>query len=200
MSHLKGLLDAGSLAVGIQLRFGSPGIAEMAGLAGFDWLLLDTEHAPQSPAGVQAQLQAIGCTKATPIVRLGHNDPAQIRLYLDMGAAGIVVAFIETAVDAKMGADACRYPPRGTRGWGWIAPRAMDWTLRGIRARPTTIFCFYPSSRQQRRSTISTASWPWMVSIHASWVPLICVTQWGFPFNSIIRIICRPSIGSARRP
>lgn len=118
MSHLKGLLDAGSLAVGIQLRFGSPGIAEMAGLAGFDWLLLDTEHAPQSPAGVQAQLQAIGCTKATPIVRLGHNDPSQIRLYLDMGAAGIAVAFIETAVDAKMGADACRYPPRGTRGWG----------------------------------------------------------------------------------
>ena len=117
-SRLRKLLDAGSPAIGIQLRFGSPGIAELAGLAGFDWILLDAEHAPQSPAGVQAQLQAIGCTKATPIVRLGHNDPAQIRLYLDMGAAGIAVAFIETAEDAKEGADACRYPPRGTRGWG----------------------------------------------------------------------------------
>ncbi|MBT4099688.1 MAG: hypothetical protein HOM68_18455 [Gemmatimonadetes bacterium] len=143
-SHLKGLLDAGSPAIGIQLRFGSPGIAEMAGLAGFDWLLLDTEHAPQSPAGVQAQLQAIGCTKATPIVRLGHNDPAQIRLYLDMGAAGIAVAFIETAQDAKIGADACRYPPRGTRGWGPHRAAGYGLDPEGYTSRANDEILFLP--------------------------------------------------------
>lgn len=118
MNRLKKLLGDGSVAVGVQLRFGSPAIAELAGKAGFDWILLDTEHAPQTPPGVQAQLQAIGNSQATPIVRLGKNDPALIRLYLDMGAAGIAVPFISTAEEAKIGADASRYPPRGTRGWG----------------------------------------------------------------------------------
>ena len=56
-NHLKNLLDAGKPAIGIQLRFGTPAIAELAGLAGFDWLLIDTEHAPQTPVTVQAQLR-----------------------------------------------------------------------------------------------------------------------------------------------
>jgi 4-hydroxy-2-oxoheptanedioate aldolase len=117
-NRLKDLLETDKAAIGIQLRFGVAAIAELAGLAGFDWILLDSEHAPQTPTGIQAQLQAIGCTPATPIVRLGKNDPALIRLYLDMGAAGVAVPFINTAAEARMGADACRYPPQGTRGWG----------------------------------------------------------------------------------
>ncbi len=144
MSRLKDLLDAGSPAIGIQLRFGSPGIAEMAGLAGFDWLLLDTEHSPQSPVGIQTQLQAIGCTRATPIVRLGRNDPVQIRLYLDMGAAGIAAAFIETAEEAKAGADACRYPPRGTRGWGPHRAAAYGLEPDSYRARVDDEVLFLP--------------------------------------------------------
>lgn len=118
INRLKELLDNDRAAVGIQLRFASGAIAEMAGLAGFDWLLLDAEHSPQSPPGIQAQLQAIGNTDATAIVRLGQIDPALIRLYLDMGAQGIALPFISTEEDAKYAADACRYPPRGTRGWG----------------------------------------------------------------------------------
>ncbi|MDP7362667.1 MAG: aldolase/citrate lyase family protein [Candidatus Latescibacteria bacterium] len=117
-NRLKQRLDEGSAAIGIQLRFGSPAIAEMAGLAGFDWLLLDAEHSPQTAPGIQTQLQAIGCTDSTAIVRLGRGDPDQIRLYLDMGAMGIAVPFISTAEEARACADACRYPPRGTRGWG----------------------------------------------------------------------------------
>ncbi len=117
-NRLKDLLDTGKPAFGIQLRFGSPAIAELVGLAGFDWVLIDTEHAPQTPVTVQTQLQAIGCTPATPIVRLAKNDADLIKLYLDMGAMGIAAPFISTPEEAKLGADACRYPPRGTRGWG----------------------------------------------------------------------------------
>ncbi len=117
-SRLKSLLDDGKPAFGIQLRFGSPAIAELAGLAGFDWILIDTEHAPQTPVTVQAQIQAAGCTPASPIVRITRTDPALIKLYLDMGAMGIVVPFVNTPEEARIGADACRYPPRGTRGWG----------------------------------------------------------------------------------
>ena len=117
-NHLKKLLDAGKPAFGIQVRFGSPAIVELAGLAGFDWVLIDSEHAPQTPVTIQGQLQAAGCTPVTPVVRIGKNDPALIRLYLDMGAMGIAVPFINTSEEARLGAEACRYPPRGTRGWG----------------------------------------------------------------------------------
>jgi 2-keto-3-deoxy-L-rhamnonate aldolase RhmA len=117
-SRLKELLDAGQATFGTQLRFGSPGIAELFGHAGFDWIILDAEHAPQTPIGIQSQLQAIGNTSATPIVRLPKVDEEQIRLYLDMGAMGILAAFINTAEDAELGARACRYPPLGNRGWG----------------------------------------------------------------------------------
>lgn len=117
-NRLKTRLQNGEPALGIQLRFGSPAIAELAGLAGFDWVLIDTEHAPQTPTAVQAQLQAVGCTAATPIVRAAKNDPDLIKLYLDMGAMGIAVPFISTPEEARVGAAACRYPPRGTRGWG----------------------------------------------------------------------------------
>jgi len=117
-NRLKRLLEAGETAFGAQLRFGSPAIAEMFGLAGFDYLVLDGEHAPQTPVGIQSQLQAIAATPATPVVRLGKNDPELMRVYLDMGATAVLVPMVSTAEEAKRGADACRYPPRGTRGFG----------------------------------------------------------------------------------
>lgn len=117
-NRLKNVLDAGKVAIGAQLRLGSPAAAELLGYAGFDFVIVDGEHAPQSPVSVQAQLQGIGCTDATPIVRLVKNDPDQIRLHLDIGGMGVVVPFINTAEQAEIGARACRYPPAGTRGIG----------------------------------------------------------------------------------
>ncbi len=117
-NRLKHLLETGQLAIGAQLRFGSSAIAEQFSHAGYDWLVVDTEHAPQTPPGVQAQLQAIGNTPATPVVRLPKVDEEQIRLYLDMGAMGIMAAMVNTAEQAEIGARACRYPPQGSRGFG----------------------------------------------------------------------------------
>ena len=117
-NRLKELLDEGATAFGSQLRLGSPAIAELFGLAGFDFIVIDSEHAPQTPTGIQSQLQAIGCTEAAPIVRIPSTDPDLIKLYLDMGAMGILAPFVNTAVEAERGGKACRYPPRGTRGWG----------------------------------------------------------------------------------
>ena len=115
---LKKLLQEKKPVFGAQLRFGSAAIAELFAVAGFDCIILDGEHAPQSPEGIQHQLQAAACTQTTAIVRLGKNDPDLIRLYLDMGAMGVLLPFINTAEDAKLGVSACRYPPRGIRGWG----------------------------------------------------------------------------------
>lgn len=117
-NRLKELMSAGKPAIGAQLRLGSSAVAELFGLAGFDWIVIDSEHAPQTPVGIQAQLQGICCSRATPIVRVHKNDPDLIRLYLDMGAMGIVAPFVNTAAEAELGAKACRYPPAGTRGFG----------------------------------------------------------------------------------
>ncbi len=83
-NHLKELLDAGKPAFGIQLRFGSPAIVELAGLAGFDWVLIDSEHAPQTPVTIQGQLQAAGCTPVTPVVRIGKSDPGCMQTYFQL--------------------------------------------------------------------------------------------------------------------
>ena len=117
-NHLKSLLDAGEAAIGAQLRFGSPSIAELFGCAGFDYVVFDAEHAPQTQTGILSQIQGLASTPATPVVRVPRNDPDLFRVYLDMGAGGILAPFIKTPEEAQAGARACRYPPRGTRGYG----------------------------------------------------------------------------------
>ena len=117
-NRMKEQLQAGKVVLGAQLRFGSPAIAELFGHAGFDYVIFDSEHAPQTPVGIQQQIQAVAATPATPIVRISKNDPDLMRPYLDMGALGMLVPFINTAEDARLGARALRYPPVGTRGYG----------------------------------------------------------------------------------
>lgn len=115
---MKQKMQSGNVVIGAQLRFGSSAIAEMFGHAGFDFLVLDSEHAPQTPVGIQHQIQAIACTAATPIVRVPKNDPELMRPYLDMGAGGMLVPFILGREGAQLGARSLRYPPTGTRGFG----------------------------------------------------------------------------------
>jgi 2-keto-3-deoxy-L-rhamnonate aldolase RhmA len=115
---MKEQLAAGKVVIGAQLRFGSPAIAELFGHAGFDYIVLDAEHAPQTSVGIQHQIQALAATQATPIVRLLKNDPESMRPYLDMGTGGVLVPFVTTGEEARLGARALRYPPVGTRGWG----------------------------------------------------------------------------------
>jgi len=88
-NRMKAKLLSGQVVFGAQLRFGSPAIAELFGHAGFDYVVFDSEHAPQTPVGIQQQIQAVGNTPATPIVRLLKNDPDLMRPFLDMGAGGV---------------------------------------------------------------------------------------------------------------
>ena len=67
-NRLKEILGAGRVAVGAQLRFGSPAIAELFAIAGFGFLVIDAEHAPRTPVGVQAQLQVMSSGGVPPVL------------------------------------------------------------------------------------------------------------------------------------
>jgi 4-hydroxy-2-oxoheptanedioate aldolase len=107
---------AGEWLAGTWLNLGSPLTAEMAGLAGFDWVLLDHEHGPGSDTTVLHQLQAVAATPATGFVRIAANETPRFKRVLDAGAHGVMVPYISTAAEAQAAVAAVRYPPRGVRG------------------------------------------------------------------------------------
>ncbi|MDB6094496.1 MAG: hypothetical protein JWM32_2058 [Verrucomicrobia bacterium] len=102
--------------VGTWLNLGSPVTAELAGLAGFDWVLLDHEHGPGGEDTMLHQLQAVSATPTVPIVRIAANELPRFKRALDMGAHGIMAPFVSSAAEAQATVQAMRYPPRGLRG------------------------------------------------------------------------------------
>ncbi len=106
----------GELMAGTFLNLGSSLTAEIAGLAGFDWLLIDNEHGAGDLHELLFQLQGIESTPAAPVVRIAWNDPVRFKRVLDLGVSGVMVPFINTAAEARQAVAAMRYPPLGIRG------------------------------------------------------------------------------------
>lgn len=115
--RLKERMYAGEPVLGTQLALQDPASMEIFGRVGFDWASVDTEHSAQSLLTVQAMMQAALGWEIVPFVRPLIYDHDEIRRFLDVGASGLLCPFIETAEQAKRLVDACRYPPRGKRGW-----------------------------------------------------------------------------------
>ncbi|MBM3854014.1 MAG: hypothetical protein FJ399_12815 [Verrucomicrobia bacterium] len=101
---------------GTFLNLASPLTVEVAGLAGFDWVLIDHEHGPGGQDTLLHQLQAAAATPAVPIVRIAQNEVPRFKRVLDMGAHGVMVPYVSTAAEARAAVQAMRYPPRGIRG------------------------------------------------------------------------------------
>ena len=98
-------------------------VAEILAGAGLDWIVIDTEHAPNEIPGVLSQLQAMAVGTAEPVVRCAWNDVVLIKRILDIGARSILVPFVQNADEARKAVAATRYPPLGNRGV-CLAPRA----------------------------------------------------------------------------
>lgn len=109
-------LLAKDLQIGLWCSLGSNIAAEIVGDSGFDWVLLDTEHAPNEPPDVLAQLQAFSAGTAQVVVRPAWNDAVLIKRLLDIGAQTLLVPFVQNADEARRAVVACRYPPAGIRG------------------------------------------------------------------------------------
>lgn len=112
--------------VGLWSALASPIVAEIIAGAGFDWIVIDGEHAPNDIPSLLSQLQAMRGGTAEPVYRIPWNDPITIKRALDVGARSILVPFVQTADEARAAVAATRYPPRGIRGVS-VAPRANDY-------------------------------------------------------------------------
>jgi 2-dehydro-3-deoxyglucarate aldolase len=102
--------------LGTWISSASPIVAEAVGQAGFEWGVLDMEHAPLDPMGVLHLLQALASTKMVPVVRVPWNDAVVMKRVLDLGATTLLVPFVEDADAARRAVAATRYPPLGMRG------------------------------------------------------------------------------------
>ncbi len=120
----KAALKAGRPQIGCWLALANAYTAEIAGGAGFDWLLLDGEHAPNDIPLLTAQLQALATSPSHPIVRVSIGESWMIKQVLDIGAQTILVPMVESGAQAQMLARAMRYPPHGMRGVGAALARA----------------------------------------------------------------------------
>jgi 4-hydroxy-2-oxoheptanedioate aldolase len=91
-------------------------VAEILAHAGFDWVLLDTEHSPNELPMVQSQLHAMTGGTATPVVRPAWNDMVLVKRYLDIGAQTLLLPYVQTVEEASSAVRYTRYPPQGVRG------------------------------------------------------------------------------------
>jgi 2-dehydro-3-deoxyglucarate aldolase len=109
-------LVAGKPLIGCWCSLGSPITTEVMGVAGFDWLLLDGEHAPNDVLSFIPQLMALKDSASAPVVRPQWNDMVMIKRLLDAGFYNFLIPFVESADDARRAVAATRYPPQGVRG------------------------------------------------------------------------------------
>jgi len=112
----KHAIAKGELQIGLWCSLCSPITTEIVSHAGFDWLLLDTEHSPNEVPDVLAQLQAAQAGTAAAVVRPAWNDMVLIKRYLDIGAQTLLIPFVQTPEEAKRAVEWTRYPPKGVRG------------------------------------------------------------------------------------
>ncbi|MFI1052729.1 aldolase/citrate lyase family protein [Streptomyces griseoruber] len=112
----KAALSRGEQLIGMWCSLADPYPAEIIAGAGFDWLLLDTEHSHADVATVLSQLQAVAPYPCSPVVRPPVNDPVVIKRLLDVGAQSLLIPQVESAEEARAAVAATRYAPLGVRG------------------------------------------------------------------------------------
>ncbi len=126
INQFKMALNKDPALIGLWLGLANSYTAELIASAGFDWLLIDGEHAPNDQQEMLTQLQALAGFDVTPIIRPVWPDSVRIKQILDLGAQTILAPMIETGEQAAQVVAATRYPPAGIRGVGSALARASQ--------------------------------------------------------------------------
>ncbi len=112
------------VTLGGWLQIAHPAAAEIHGTAGYDWVCVDLEHGVTDLESLANLFRAIDASGATPVARLPLNDPIWIHRTLDAGARGLIIPMVKTAAEADAAIREAKYPPRGTRGYGYSRANA----------------------------------------------------------------------------
>jgi 4-hydroxy-2-oxoheptanedioate aldolase len=115
----KAKLKAGQPAFGVISTTDDPQLAELFGIAGFDYYMLDAEHGLIDPVQAVNVIRACESTHMTPMVRIGPKDPKLVLQYLDAGMMGIMMPGLESVAEVRMLIDSVKYAPLGKRGLGF---------------------------------------------------------------------------------
>jgi HpcH/HpaI aldolase/citrate lyase family len=126
---LKSRLASGETLYGIFLLSFSPTLAEIAGLAGYDYVVVDMEHGPGGISEALQCLRVLASTHTPVILRLPEVSAAWAKKALDLGPQGIMFPSIESVSAAEMAVSYCRFPPRGVRGTAHPIVRASAYGL-----------------------------------------------------------------------
>lgn len=167
--------------------------------AGFDWLVLDTEHSVLELSEVQAIIQVLDGQQCPAIVRLTSNHPDQIKRVMDAGASGIMVPMIKSAEDARAAVNAVYYPPEGTRGVGLARAQGYGSAFQAYRQwlRDNAVVIAMIEHIQAIEDIDAILSTP--VSMPISLAPMICQGRWDDRVSWSILMSRRPS-GRYSRP
>ena len=123
----KAALGRGRPQIGLWLGLADAYASELCASTGFDWLVIDAEHAPNDVRSVLAQLQAVAPYPTHAVVRTASGEATLLKQYLDIGAQTLLVPMVESAPQAAAIVAATRYPPAGVRGVGSALARASRW-------------------------------------------------------------------------
>ncbi|SHL22889.1 2,4-dihydroxyhept-2-enedioate aldolase [Roseovarius marisflavi] len=121
-------LANGEMLYGCWAGFGDPYATEVLATAGFDWLVIDGEHAPNDLRSISAQLAVLSGKHSHPVVRLPMGEDWAIKQVLDAGAQTLLIPMVESADQARALVRAMRYPPEGIRGSGAALARASHFS------------------------------------------------------------------------
>jgi 4-hydroxy-2-oxoheptanedioate aldolase len=112
---LQGLRE-GRQQIGLWNSIPGPVVAEAIAVAGFDWIVIDTEHSLTDIPDTLVAMQAMAPYPVSPVVRVAWNDAVLIKRLLDLGTQSLVVPYVQSADEARAAVAAMRYAPRGMRG------------------------------------------------------------------------------------
>lgn len=112
--------ESGAVAYGAWCVSAAPFLTEVLALESFDYVTLDLQHGLFDYGSLVNSLRGMARTRPTPTVRVPANDGSWIQRALDAGAESIIVPMVETADEAALAAEACRYFPDGNRSSGPI--------------------------------------------------------------------------------
>lgn len=118
--------EQGGGAIGTFIKLPSLELAELVAIAGFDFVVIDAEHAPLSVRDIYELVVVYSGLGVAPLVRVPDHGYGDAQRILDSGAAGVLVPHVSARDQAEQVARQLLFPPRGTRGMG-VASRAGRW-------------------------------------------------------------------------